>query len=224
MRWTDFCHLTSSYQYPRIVGSPCIRRLRAGTVEEIACFHDSATRFGGPAQTCLLAHLIAAGVFFPSRCVHALPLTPLSPLPSGLVTLARARTLGSRLGHLQDRPRERATRETTRDDFHLAKASAPRCPFGHPARAYPGAVALPPRYRLSTPLLTRGALESTTSFGPPSACPDATGRASLSLGVVRRLLQPNSTRGHTRQAVDPRPPVRLSPHFRRPGALGRTKG
>jgi len=34
MRWTDFCHLTSSYQYPRIVGSLCIERLRASAIEE----------------------------------------------------------------------------------------------------------------------------------------------------------------------------------------------
>jgi len=50
--------------------------------------HDSATHFSGPAQTCLSARLIASGVFFPPRCVHALPLTPLSPLPRA-VTLAR---------------------------------------------------------------------------------------------------------------------------------------
>jgi hypothetical protein len=83
MRWTDFCHLTSSYEYPRIVGSPCVRRLRVSTVEEIACCHDSAIRFGGPAQTCLLAHLTMAGVVFPSQCVHSLPLTSLSPPPRG---------------------------------------------------------------------------------------------------------------------------------------------
>jgi len=45
MRWTDFCHLTSSYQYPRIVGSLCVERSRASAVEETACFHDSAIRF-----------------------------------------------------------------------------------------------------------------------------------------------------------------------------------
>jgi len=44
-------------------------------------FHDSAIRFGGLHRLPFWAHLTAAGVFFPSRCVHALPLTPLSPLP-----------------------------------------------------------------------------------------------------------------------------------------------
>jgi hypothetical protein len=34
MRWTDFCHLTSSYEYPRIVGSPRVERLRASAMEE----------------------------------------------------------------------------------------------------------------------------------------------------------------------------------------------
>jgi len=45
------------------------------------------------------------------------------------------------------------------------------------------------------------------------------GRASLNLGVVRRLLQPNSTRGHTRRAVDPRARVRLSPRYP-PASIG----
>jgi hypothetical protein len=34
-------------------------------------------------------------------------------------------------------------------------------------------------------------------------------RASLDLGVARRLLQPNTTRGHTQRAIDPRTRVEL---------------
>jgi hypothetical protein len=46
MRWTDFCHLTSSYQYPRIVGS-LASSARAPVQSRSRLFHDSAIRFGG---------------------------------------------------------------------------------------------------------------------------------------------------------------------------------
>jgi len=165
-------------------------------MEEIDCYHDSAIRFGGLHR--LAFWLISARRAFSSR--HAV-CTPCLWHPCRLSHSSRdaraCATHGSRQDRLQDRPRERATRETTWDVFHLAKALAPRCPFGHPAWTYPGAVALPPRYWLSTPLLLRAALASTTELGSPSTRPFATGnRASLNLGVVRRLLQPNSTRGH----------------------------
>jgi len=67
---------------------------------------------------------------------------------------------------------------------------------------------------MSTPLLPPGVLAKTVEPGSPSTRPLARGsRASLNLGVVRRLLQPNSTRGHTLRAVDPRARVRLSPRY-----------
>jgi len=47
-----------------------------------------------------------------------------------------------------------------------------------------------------------------------STRPAASGRhASLNLDVVRRLLQPNTTHGHTRRAIDPRTRVELSPRY-----------
>jgi len=49
---------------------------------------------------------------------------------------------------------------------------------------------------------------------PPSTRPVASGRhASLSLGIACRLLQPETTRGHTLRAFDPRTRVELSPRY-----------
>jgi hypothetical protein len=48
-------------------------------------------------------------------------------------------------------------------------------PFRASGSGLPGDVALPPRYRLSTPLLPRGTLASATDFGFPSTRPVATG-------------------------------------------------
>jgi len=50
--------------------------------------------------------------------------------------------------------------------------------------------------------------------GPPSTRPVANGRhASLDLGVACRLLQPETTRGHTQRAFNPRTRVELSPRY-----------
>jgi hypothetical protein len=170
MRWTDFCHLTSSYQYPRIVGSPCIKRLRASAVEEIACY--TTVRFASAGlhrlAVWLVSHFIARA--FSSRRDACTPYLCHPCRLSHRARDARACTHSWEPPRPpSDRPRERAARETTRDDFHLAKAFAPRCPFGHPARAYPGAVALPPRYRLSTPLLPGELLRAPRAWVPVHA-------------------------------------------------------
>lgn len=49
--------------------------------------------------------------------------------------------------------------------------------------------------------------------GPRSRIPLPAGCASLDLGVTRRLLQPETTRGHTRRAFDPRARVGHSPRY-----------
>jgi len=118
------------------------------------------------------------------------------------VTLARARTHESRQGRLQtarvnERPEKRPgmtsvlRRPSPRDalsDTRLEPTPAPwLCHHGTGCRrlCYPGSSC------------------EHHGLGSPSTRPVATGRASLNLGVVRRLLQPNSTRGHTLRAVDP---------------------
>jgi hypothetical protein len=97
------------------------------------------------------------------------------------------------------------------DSFHRARAFAPQRPFGRPARAFPGSAAWPPRLRLSTPLHPRRILADPPRARLPSTRPAANGRrASLSLGVACRLLQPETTRGHTLRAFNPRTRAELS--------------
>jgi len=133
-----------------------------------------------------------------ARLTSAIPVAS----PIGPVTLARARTLGSRQGRLQtarvnERPEKRPgmtsvlRRPSPRDalsDTRLEPTPAPwLCHHGTGCRrlCYPGSSC------------------EHHGLGSPSTRPVATGPASLNLGVVRRLLQPNSTRGHTLRAVDP---------------------
>jgi len=65
--------------------------------------------------------------------------------------------------------------------------------------------------------------EPPRSLGPRPRAPCHGNRASLNLGVVRRLLQPNSTRGHALRAVDPRTRVRLSPRCWPASPVGRCR-
>jgi hypothetical protein len=65
MRWTDFCHLTSSYQYPRIVGS--LASCACAPVQSRSrLFHDSAIRFDGLHVPVVYGLIVATGVVFPS--------------------------------------------------------------------------------------------------------------------------------------------------------------
>jgi len=80
MRRTDFCHLTSSYEHPRLVGFHT-RRVLGTRGTDSRLLHISATDFGGP-------HLVGA----------AEPLTPLSLLSRASPMLARGRGPESRRG------------------------------------------------------------------------------------------------------------------------------
>jgi len=84
-------------------------------------------------------------------------------------------------------------------------------PFRAPGSGLPRVVAWPPPLWLSTPLRLPGSFESR-ELGPRPPAPLPQGARFLNLDVVRGLLQPCSTRGHTHRAVDPRARVRLSPH------------
>jgi hypothetical protein len=91
MRWTDFCRLTSSYQYPRIAGSLCVKRSRASAVEEIACVTTVRFASAGCTETRLLAHLpfSSRGRFLPvTMRAHLASDTPVAS-PARHVTLAR---------------------------------------------------------------------------------------------------------------------------------------
>jgi hypothetical protein len=67
----------STYEHPRLVGSRCVKRLRACAIEEIACVTFRAIRFGGSHVSPFGA--VPVGVVFPPRRVRTEPLTPLSP-------------------------------------------------------------------------------------------------------------------------------------------------
>jgi len=94
MRWTDFCHLTSSYQYPRIVGSPCVKRLRACEVEDIDCC--TTVRFASAGCTNVPPPVESGsshrgGRYLPVAMRACLASDTPVASPTRLVTLARAR-------------------------------------------------------------------------------------------------------------------------------------
>jgi len=125
------------------------------------------------------------------------------------VTLARARDRESRQGrHPVARVNERPEKRPGVPSI-LRRPLPRRCPLGHPALAYPGAMALPPRCRLSTPFAPLGSLAKPAELGSRPRAPLPPGARFSELDVVRRLLQPNSTRGHTLRAVDPRTRARV---------------
>jgi hypothetical protein len=173
--------------------------------------HISAIRFGGP-HVC--RGFTAVGVVVPSRCVWSVPLASLSPLPRVACRSRDLRTRGSR----RDRPPpdrvNDASLRTIRDAFHRARTFAPQRPLERPAPEFPGFAAWPPRFRFSTPFHPPRALADSRRAGPPSTRPVANGRhASLDLGVACRFLQPETTRGHTQRAFNPRTRVELSPRY-----------
>jgi hypothetical protein len=93
-------------------------------------------RFASAGRTSLPCGFIAVGVVFPSRCVSAEPLTPLSLLPD-----RARRSRGDAPSWKPPRPTVGAPRDagarggTARGAFHRSRALAPRRPFGRPARA-----------------------------------------------------------------------------------------
>jgi len=134
-------------------------------------------------------------------------------LPHGcLLSLARDGARGGRRDHPRPARMNDASRETIRNTFRLTRNLAPQRPFERPAWNFPGFAAWPPRIRFSTPFHPAAASNGPPGWvRPPSTCSAANGdHASLSLGVACRLLQPDTTRGHTLRAFDPRTRVELS--------------
>jgi hypothetical protein len=162
---TDFCHLTSSYEHPRLVGFRSVAHLRTRDADN-RLFHVSAIRFGGPHD---YLRATAAGLVFPSRCVAAEPLTSLSPLPR---PSPRSRAVSDCESRRDRLPRVRvneARERTTRDAFHRARTFAPQRPFERPALAFPCVAALPPRCRLSSPFHSRASFRIRASRAPVHA-------------------------------------------------------
>jgi len=180
MRRTDFCHLTSSYEHPRLVGS--WRRKLALACPGIRLLHGRAIHFGGAPA---LAGARASGTLSPllrgaeatgrsasvNRCASerrpGVPSVGQGPSPRDALSSARLRP-----------PRRRGFATAT-----------PAIDAVGPARAFLGSCGPSPRPRV--PLPAGGAL----LWARDIAC---------------RLLQPYTTRGHTRRASDPRARAGLS--------------
>jgi len=145
------------------------------------------------------------GVVFPSRCVRTEPLTPLSPPPVRPVTLARSRTSQESPRPTPTRPRERACRRDGLECLPSIEDPRPATPSRAPGLGLSDTTAWPPRSRFTMPLRPRRPLRVFASLDPrPRAPLPAESALVWILGFARRLLQPNSTRGHTLRAADPR--------------------
>lgn len=188
MRRTDVCRLTSSYEHPRLVGSrgrPALARLRHRGVRLL---HGSAIRFGGPH---VLLVSTAPGVVFPARRVRSEPLAP------------------CRLSHVCDGARATSNRGSRRDRRYpvrvngagrkrrsgvpsIGRGPSP-CNALSSIRLRPG-----PGTRFGHRGTVRRRLSPARTLSDPrgpgsrARAPAANGkRASWSLGVARRLLQPH---------------------------------
>jgi len=173
--------------------------------------HVRAIRFGGP-------HGLAVGVVFPSRCVRPYLWHPCRGRPRG----KRGRS-----------PRPPSTLSRERCEPNDGPRCLPSSKSLRPAAPFRTSGSGLPRLRglaTATPAIHAFA-PSPDPCGPPraglpSTRPAANGRrASLSLGVACRLLQPETTRGHTLRAFNPRTRAELSlrcRHPRMPVCVGRS--
>jgi len=192
----------SSYEHPRLAGSHQALRLRAGVTgrSPVSRQCDSlrwAARLVWVSPRRALSSLRdACGPYLWHPCRFSRGVSP----PAG------DRRDRARPDRVND-----ASRTAIRDAFHRTRTSAPRRPLERPARAFPGFAAWPPRLRLSSPLHPRRSLRTIRGPGSRPRAPLPTGgRASLSLGDACRLLQPETTRGHTQRAFDPHTREELS--------------
>jgi len=164
----------------------------------------TTVRFALAGHTSTLGAIVM-GVVFPSRCVVAEPLTSLSPLPRCPSHSRAVSHRESRRGRL---PRASCERSTRNNDPRCLPSGKDLCPAttfrasgsGLPQRhgfaaAMPVFVAFSPSRILSDPC----------GLGSRARAPLPLGIALLrAFGVACRLLQPETTRGHTRRASNPR--------------------
>jgi hypothetical protein len=203
MRRTDFCHLTSSYEHPRLAGSRSVQRFRAGRPGS-RLLHGRTSRFGGSHNSPLGCR--CGRRCFPSQCVWTGPLTPLSP-PSR--SPQSSRSLSYREGR-RDRPQiARVNERSGSDDPRCLPSSrtfAPRRPFERPAPDFTRAAALPPPRPLPTPLHLHEPFRYSRRLGRRPRVPLPAGMHA-SLGLGRR--SPTSATIHDARA---HPSSRQSSH------------
>jgi len=201
-----------SYEHPRLVGSRCVKRLRASAFEEIACITFRPIRFGG-------SHVVSCWSRRGGRCLPAVTRANRAsddpcrlPHRAYAARAAFATVKAAKIARIAFAWTKRVA-AAIRGVFHRVRTVAPQRPLGRPASDFACIATWPPQCRRSTPFHSCRLLRATRSQSPVHASRCHRRRASLSLGEAYRLLQPSSTRGHTRRAFDPRTRVRLSPRY-----------
>jgi len=211
MRRTDFCHLTSSYQHPRLVGFSNVSCAFAPARSRDRLFHDSAIRFGGLHVSRLLGRPRWA-LSSHRGPYDSAPLTPLSPPRDARGARARTHFLEGRLdrrchARVNEAQLERSEVSSVEQGplprnalSSVRLRTAPAAWLGHRASGFRHLFT-----RASSPgMSVRARL--------PFTRPVANGYVLfLSLSGACRLLQPVTMRGHTLRATDPRTRVGLSP-------------
>jgi hypothetical protein len=172
MRRTDFCHLTSSYEHPRLVGFRS-SRVWARAERTVGCFTS--------------ARLTSAGR---TSSVAAEPLTPLSPPSATTPLLARG-------SHSREPPRPLSdvrVNERQRDDPERLPSDEDPCPATPSRASVSGLFQLRGFATAQLAVVAFGSLELLSrilaSLAPGHADRCQRVRASLSFGDARRLLQP----------------------------------
>jgi hypothetical protein len=189
VRRIDFCLLTSSYEYPRLVGSRQCRSACAPRATGNRLIHVRAARFGGPHQLDASSwRSFSSPVATRGGRTSGIPVAP----STRVRPLARCTRLESR----QDRHRlvrvNDASLVPIRDTFHRARNPCPATPSRAPGSGLPRVRG----FAAATPILAalfapRESLRIPGELGPRPRAPFATGRrASLDLSVACRLLQP----------------------------------
>jgi len=213
MRRTDFCRLTSSYEHPRLVGFRSHRELSLVRDGRIACHHVRAIRFGGPHVPALWLHRGGRCLPIAMRVGRASD-TPVAS-PSRSTPLARRCSVVEAAETERQAPRVMRGRVEGRPEVpSIGQGLLPRDALSG-ARLEPrsGGAAWPPHVPVVdafSPARAASRRMTHARARPPSTRPVASGgHASLGLGLACRLLQPVTTRGHTRRAFDPRTRVEL---------------
>jgi hypothetical protein len=201
MRQTDFCLLTFFVRAPAPRRFPMRHALARLRDRGDRLLHIRAIRFGGPhVSSC--CHRGGRCLPVAMRVIRTSGISVASPM--GVTSLARPAHPWEPPRPLSTRSRERASRTSDPRCLPSSKNPCPATPSRTPGSGVP-------RFRglaTATPVLDTfsppGDLAELSEAGPPSTRPAANGRhASLDPGVACRLLQPDTTRGHTLTSVRP---------------------
>jgi hypothetical protein len=211
MRQTDFCLLTFFVRAPAPRRFPMRHALARLRDRGDRLLHIRAIRFGGPhVSSC--CHRGGRCLPVAMRVIRTSGISVASP--TGVTSLARPAHPWEPPRPPSTRSRERASRMSDPrclpSSKNLCPATLSRASGSGVSRLRGLATAIPVLDAFSPP----GDLAELSEAGSPSTRPAANGsHASLDLGAACRLLQPETTRGHTQRAFNPRTRVGLSPRY-----------